>query len=200
MMDDKLLLAAVAEDAGRDHSELPEVVELMRSRAVSRTKARQRRAVVGVAAAVAVLGVGISIATSHAPVPLANHANASQDQTVVAAVDPTTGVKVVPKSAQCFARPSTNPSESVSVVLGLKAGHPAPTVADYVAVCVEVWKAGELLAGPPYVARSAGDATAPGKGVAPSLLPCVGAGDQLLVMPDTTAEVCRRFGLGFAVD
>lgn len=203
MIDDKQLVRIVAEDVGHDHSALAEIIGLINQHAARRARARQRRAIAGVAAAVAVLGAGISIASSHAPVESTTLASAPPVEANVStsALDrATSGVKVIPKSARCFARQSADPSESVSVGIALKVGHPAPRVADYVAVCGELWKKGELLANPPYVAGSAGGATDPAVGVAPRLLPCLGTNDELLVVPGSAATTCTRLGLAVASD
>ncbi len=153
----------------------------------SRTAGRWRLPVL-IAAAVGIISVVIAIAAT-----TTNSSGEGQP-----ASQPRSAVPRSFSPVFCYATVDLDATDNwMSVMSVNRSGEPSTVIADYIDLCRESWKSGELNSTPQHVVP---DPKAQPPRPVPPLTPCVRADGKLAIFPGTEDETCERLGLPRAVD
>lgn len=187
-MDYEDKITTVLEQIGEDSPPLAAIRRrVMAATDTSRTAGRWQLPVL-VAAAVGIITVVIAIAAT-------TTTSSGEGQ---AASQPRSAVPRSFTPVFCYATVDLDATDNwMSVMSVSRSGDPSTVIADYVDLCRESWKSGELNSTHPHVVP---DPKAQPPRPVPPLTACVRADGKLAIFPGTEDETCQQLGLPRAVD
>lgn len=188
-MDYEARITTVLEKIGEDSPPLAVVRRRVVTAATGTSRSAGRwRVPVLVAAAVGVISIVVAIAAT-------TTTSSGEGQ---AASQPRSAVPRSFTPVFCYATVDLDATDNwMSVMSVSRSGDPSTVIAEYIDLCRESWKSGELNSTPPHVVP---DPKAQPPRPVPPLTPCVRPDGKLAIFPGTEEETCERLGLPRATD